>query len=247
SYNLGNSTTAWSNKDLTAATASTLAAAGSSLAAFYAKSTGFEHIAYLGTNRHVCFLSFDSSSSSWKFSDPTAATGNTLAVAGSDLAAYEDASTLPATLKVVYIGANQHVYQLSLNAATAAWSNQDLTALTGNTLAVSGSALAAVQGIVNDNLHIIYLGTNAHVYQLWFNVSAATWANQDLTAGTGNTLAESGSALHSSLTVSAASTWFIWEGTSMSTSSTGTMRPAPGAIRTSQPQPGTRSLPRGAR
>jgi len=195
SYNLSNSTTTWSNKDLTTATASTLAAAGSSLAALYAKSTGIEHIAYLGTNRHVCFLSLDPASNSWKFADPTAATGNTLAVAGSDLVAYEDASILPATLKVVYIGANQHVYQLSLNAATAAWSNQDLTALTGNTLAASGSALAAVQGIVNNNLHIIYLGTNAHVYQLWFNVSAATWANQDLTAGTGNTLAASGSAL----------------------------------------------------
>src|SRR5262249_2353456 len=108
SYNLSNSTTAWSNKDLTAATAGTLAPTGSSLAAFDAKSTGIEHIAYLGTNRHVCFLSFDSASSSWKFADPTAATGNTLAVAGSDLAAYEDASTFPATLNVVYIGANQH-------------------------------------------------------------------------------------------------------------------------------------------
>ncbi|HKF23372.1 MAG TPA: hypothetical protein VKE93_17500, partial [Candidatus Angelobacter sp.] len=195
SYNLSNSTTAWSNTDLTAATGSSLAAAGSSLAAFYAKSAGIEHVAYLGTNGHVNFLSFDSSSSTWKFTDPTAATGNTLAAPGSALALYEDASSLPANLDVVYLGTNQHVYQLSLNGATAAWSNQDLTALTGNTLAASGSALAATPGVVNNNGHIIYLGTNAHVYQLWFKASTASWANQDLTAATGNTLAETGSAL----------------------------------------------------
>ena len=195
SYNLSNSTTAWTNTDLTAATGSPLAAGGSSLAAFYAKSAGLEHIAYLGTNGHVNFLSYDSSSSSWKFTDPTAATGNTLAASGSSLVAYEDASSFPAKLNLVYVGANQHVYQLSLNGATAAWSNQDLTAATGNTLAASGTALAAVQGVVNNNGHIIYLGTNAHVYQLWFNASASSWTNQDLTAGTGNTLAASGSAL----------------------------------------------------
>src|SRR6516225_5981955 len=89
SYNLSNSTTAWSNTDLTAATGSPLAAAGSSLAAFYAKSAGLEHIVYLGTNGHIAFLSFNSSSSSWTFSDPTAATGNTLAAAGTVLAVYE--------------------------------------------------------------------------------------------------------------------------------------------------------------
>jgi hypothetical protein len=195
SFNLSNSSTAWSTTDLTAATGSPLAAAGSALEAFYAKSEGLEHIVYLGTNGHVCFMSFDSSSKSWKFSDATAATGNTLAAPGSALATYEDASTLPANLDVVYLGTNQHVYQLSLNTATAAWTNQDLTALTGNTLAASGSALAATQGSVNNNRHIIYLGTNSHVYQLWFNGPAASWANQDLTAGTGNTLAASGSAL----------------------------------------------------
>jgi len=195
SFNLSNSTTTWSNTDLTTATGSPLAAAGSSLAAFYAKSAGIEHIAYLATNGHVGFLSFDSSSNSWKFSDATAATGNTPAASGSALVAYEDGSSLPANVDVVFIGTNQHVYQLSLNTATAAWSKQDLTALTGNTLAASGSTLAATQGLVNNNLHIIYLGTNAHVYQLWFNTSAASWTNQDLTAGTGNTLAASGSAL----------------------------------------------------
>lgn len=194
SRNLSNSATAWSNTDLTAATGSPIAAAGSSLVAFYNESAGTDHVVYLGTNGHVCFLSFDSSKS-WKFSDATAATGNTLAAPGSALVAYEDASSLPASPNVVFIGSNQHVYQLSLNAATAVWSKQDLTALTGNTLAASGSALAAIQGVVNFNGHIIYLGTNAHVYQLWFNVSAATWTNQDLTAGTGGTLAASGSAL----------------------------------------------------
>ena len=195
SFNLSNTTTAWSNKDLTAAAGSPVAAAGSSLAAFYAKSAGLEHVVYLGTNGHVCFLSFNSTSSTWNFSDATTATGSTPAAAGSALVAFEDASSLPATLDVVYIGANQHVNQLSLNGTTAAWSNQDLTALTGNTLAAPGSALAATPGLVNFNGHIIYVGTNAHVYQLWRNVSAGTWTNQDLTAGTGNTLAATGSAL----------------------------------------------------
>lgn len=195
SYNLSNSSTAWSNSDLTAATGSPLAASDSALVAFYAESAGTEHIAYLGTNQHVCFLSFDSSTSSWKYSDLTAATGNTLAAPGSALAAYEDVASLPASLEVVYIGQNQHVDQLTYDPATAAWSNQDLTALTGNTLAAAGSALAASQGSVDYGRHIIYLGTNAHVYQLWRRPSSASWTNQDLTADTGNTLAAAGSAL----------------------------------------------------
>jgi len=195
SFNLSNTTTAWSNTDLTAATGSPLAAAGTSLVAFYDESSGIDHIVYLATNGHVGFLSFDSTSSSWKFSDATAASGSTPAAAGSALAAYQDASSLPASLDVVYVGTNQHVNQLSLNPTTSVWSNQDLTALTGNTLAAAGSALSATQGVVKFNRHIMYLGTNAHVYQLWFNASAATWTNQDLTAGTGGTLAASGSAL----------------------------------------------------
>src|SRR5215831_14057351 len=100
SFNLSNSTTTWSNTDLTTATGSPLAAAGSSLAAFYDESSGIDHIVYLATNGHVGFLSFDSTSSSWKFSDATAASGSTPAAAGSALAAYQDASSLPASLDV---------------------------------------------------------------------------------------------------------------------------------------------------
>src|SRR5215471_21635106 len=48
SFNLSNSSTAWTNTDLKSATGSPLAAAGTALVAFYAKSAGIEHIAYLG-------------------------------------------------------------------------------------------------------------------------------------------------------------------------------------------------------
>jgi hypothetical protein len=74
---------------------------------------------------------------------------------------------------------------LWFNPSSASWSNQDLTSYpaTGSVLAASGSALT---GFVDPNNtvggeHVIYLGANQHVYQLYHDLAAGIWKNQDLT------------------------------------------------------------------
>jgi len=156
--------------------------------AAFSDATG-AHAFYLGTNQHVYQLYFSSSTHTWTNSDLTAMTGNTLAASGSALAGFSDSFGEHA----FYLGTNQHVYQLYFSFSTDTWANYDLTAMTGNTLAASGSALAGFSDSFGE--HAFYLGTNQHVYQLYFSSSTDTWANQDLTAVTGDTLAASGSKL----------------------------------------------------
>jgi hypothetical protein len=178
------SATGWNNQDLTAITGNTLAASGSAVAGF--SDGAGEHAFYLGTNRHVYQLIW-TSATGWNNQDLTAITGNTLAASGSAVAGFSDGAGAHA----FYFGPNQHVYQLIWTSATG-WNNQDLTTQTGGKLAESGTGLTAFSDSSGE--HAFYLGTNQHVYQLIWT-SATGWNNQDLTAITGNTLAEAGSAL----------------------------------------------------
>lgn len=100
----------WQDNDLTAITGNTLAASGSALSSFTDVQNGgiWRHVFYLGTNQHVYHL-FGSSTSNWINQDLTAITGSAAAAAGSALSSFADSTTE----RVFYVGANQHVYQLS--------------------------------------------------------------------------------------------------------------------------------------
>jgi RHS repeat-associated protein len=80
-----------------------------------------------------------------------------------------------------------------LSAGNAAWQNQDLSALTGNILAASGTAIsldpgapAGSFGAPAGGMHAYYLGANQHIYFLTWNASTSSWQNTDLTANTTN-------------------------------------------------------------
>src|SRR6266481_1555931 len=93
---------------------------------------------------------------------------------------------------VFYVGDSQHVFQLSWNSASG-WQSQDLTALTGATLAASGSALTSVlQGSISN---VFYLDSTGHVQHLSLNGSS--WSTEDLTSLTSGALALAGSPVSS--------------------------------------------------
>jgi hypothetical protein len=178
----------WTKADLTAATGNTLALSTSPLTSFNTAGGGHA-VYYLGSNQHVYELYWNGSS--WSNGDVTAATGNTLASSTGGLTSWLNSAGAHATY---FVGANQHIYELYWNGST--WTKADLTAATGNTLASTGTQLTGFNTTGGGHA-IYYLGTNQHVYELYWNGSS--WSNGDVTAATGNTLASSTGGLTSFL------------------------------------------------
>jgi hypothetical protein len=102
---------------------------------------------------------------------------------------------------IVYLGTNQHVYQFVTPATPQPeYVYQDLTATAGGALPNPGSALTGFDDTnAGFGQHVFYLGTNLHIYQLYLAHSTQQWVDQDLTAMTNGSAAQTGSALASLL------------------------------------------------
>lgn len=158
--------------------------------------TGFsdasgEHVFYLGANHHVYHLYYAFNPGKWMgAADLTSLTGAPAAASGSALSSFSDT---PGE-HLIYLGTNYHVYQLYYNFNAHEWGYGDLTSITGDVPAAAGSALASF--FDNSGEHIFFLGTNHHVYQLYFENNVNEWTPvEDLTSDAGAQLAASGSAL----------------------------------------------------
>jgi RHS repeat-associated protein len=186
------STGSWVNQDLTAATGGPLAAATSSLTNVL-DSGNVTHVFYLDANQHVNQLWCCGGTTGWNNQDLTAATGNTLAAAGTALTGYSFPSGNPVHLH--YLGTNQHLYHLFVNASTGAWANQDLSAITGAS-GSAGSGLASVANTSNGSVRVYFLDGNAHVNETYCGAGSC-WTNTDMTNYLHASAAAAGSALTS--------------------------------------------------
>jgi len=178
---------AWEWQDLTATTGAPAPISGSRLTSFGDIFGG--HVIYLGASQHVYQLYWNPSSNSWGYGDLTSTAGAPAAVAGTQLTSFSDS---PGE-HVIYSGTNNHVYQLYFNAGLLKWGYGDLTATAGAPSAVSKSPLASF--VDSPGEHILFLGTNQHIYQLYWNSGNHEWGYGDLTAATGNTLAATNTTL----------------------------------------------------
>ena len=180
------------NTDVTAkAGSSDLVRTNSPLTSFSIDGTT-AHVYYIGSaDNHVHELYW--SSAGWTYNDVTTKASGTLVASGSGLTSFWD----PNGEHVFYLGANQHVYHLFFNFSSGSWVNKDLTSLSGATsLAAAGGALSGFEDSAGE--HAVYVGTNQHVYHLFYSFSSGSWVNKDLTSLSGATsLAAAGSALSS--------------------------------------------------
>lgn len=177
------STQEWADQDLTAMTNGAVAGTGSSLTSLLDSE---ERAFYEGSNQHVYQLV--THPGGWLDQDLTSAAAAPVAVSKSNL------STILSRTQdhVMYIWTNQHVYQLVTNSSDE-WVFQDLTSTTNGTAAATGSPLSSFYDSIGQ--HIYYLGSNQHIYQLYYSTSSQTWSDQDLTAMANGALAETGSNL----------------------------------------------------
>jgi Phosphate-induced protein 1 conserved region len=152
--------------------------------------SGSEHFFYLDGNSALQELVWTSNTSWTNNNIASFSNGPTLA-AGSKLTSFNNSNG-----EHVYgIGANQHVYEFYWNGGTGSWGSGDLTALTGNTLAASGSPLTSFNN--SNGEHIYYVSQSQHIEELYWNSSTSTWSNGHLGANHGNVTVGSGSGLAS--------------------------------------------------
>jgi hypothetical protein len=97
------------------------------------------HVMYLGTNDHLYALRW---ATNWSYFDATASSGAPAAVPDSALASFQD---LAGGVRAYYLGANSHMYELYWTTEGKA-TETDLMAVSGGTVAASGSALTGVVG-----------------------------------------------------------------------------------------------------
>ncbi len=168
---------AWSDGDLTAATGGTLSGSASGLTSILIASTTYA-IYYEGTDQHVYEL-FWNGGPAWTVGDVTAATGGALAAPASALTSFLSGGT---THAIYYIGTNQHAYELFWNGV--AWSNGDVTAVTGN-VSASGNGITCFTTAGGPH-GLYYVGSNQHLRRLYWN--GVAWTGTDITsaAGTGS-------------------------------------------------------------
>jgi hypothetical protein len=166
--------------------------ASSPLAATVINSNNEVQVFYISANQ--VYSIYGGPLSGWWGRCITCAAGAPAAASGSALTSFVD-QTGPVD-HVFYEGTNGHVYELYClcNNTSGTWHHDDPTSLAGASVAASGSALTSfIDGGV---MHVFYLGTNNHVYELYW-ISGTAWHHDDPTSLAGASVAASGSALTS--------------------------------------------------
>lgn len=166
----------WSDQNLiTLAGSGTLAEAKAGLSS-YAIQDG-QHIFFVASNQHVHQLYFNNST--WADQDITGYNGNQeLAATNSAVSAFADANGQ----YTYFVDTKQHIREY-LYDSSGVWHDTDLSAGTG-IVAQSGAGLASYA--IADGIHVFYIGSDKHVFQLYYSAAQGTWSNQDLTSFNGN-------------------------------------------------------------
>jgi hypothetical protein len=146
-----------------------------------------QHFFYTETNLHIAQF-YENGTAAQTVQDVTAAAGAPLAGnLGGGLASF--ALTGDAE-HVYFISANQHVNEL-----VCCWSHNDISAVAGSPYPPTTSPLTSYADSYGE--HVVYLGTNQHVYLLFYSYSTSKWSLTDLTAITRGALAATNSKLTS--------------------------------------------------
>jgi hypothetical protein len=189
----------WNAADLTASANAPVAVQGSSLASHVDTITNSVEVYYIGSDQHIHELWWNTSSP-WQTADVTASANAPNATLGSSLASHAD--TITNSVKVYYIGSDQHIHELLWNASSS-WQTTDITASANAPNAELGTALTSHLNTITNSSEVYYVGSDWHIHELWWNTSSP-WQTADVTASTGS-LEASGSALTSVINRSASS------------------------------------------
>jgi hypothetical protein len=175
--------TTWHSDDPTSLGGAPVATSGSALTSFFGDGSGVMHVFYLnGQNIHELYWN---GGSAWHTDDPTSVAGAPLNASGSALTGFVNSSGLgDQGMHVTYLGTNEHVEALH-STSSPAWSYFDATAASSGVPAASGSKLTSFQDTATGGARLYFVGTNAHVYELYWPTEG-TASETDLTVASGS-------------------------------------------------------------
>jgi hypothetical protein len=141
-----------------------------------------QHIVYVGSNNHIYELFYKVGYSGWRVNDLTLSAGLTVSPVGNPVG-----YITPGDVQhVVYRGRDSHIYELFTGPGDPKWYWNRLTQAAGAPLA-AGDPTAYVTAL-NTN-HVVYRGTDCHIYELFYGPGLPNWRMNDLTQAAGAPLA----------------------------------------------------------
>lgn len=170
-----NTSTGWHNYDLYSFAPHPAAASGG-LTALVDSVTGALEAYYVGTDQHVHQLQWGGSSG-WHTFDVSAYLGATPAVIGQGtLTSMVD--TLSNSLKIYYVGTDQHVHEISWNASSG-YHTADITATAGSFNILSGGAITSMPDTLASAVDVFYVATDHRVHELQWKPSTG-WHDSNI-------------------------------------------------------------------
>jgi hypothetical protein len=160
----------WHASDLTQMTSAPTAGAASSLDGYATNFNRQEHINYIGADNHVHELWYDNA---WHANDLTTAAGALNAAVGSALDGYP--TEFNSQQHVNFLGTDGNVYELWFSDQ---WRINDLTRAANAVPPAPGTALVGYPTAFNDQQHVIFVGTDNRIHELFFSNG---WHDNDLT------------------------------------------------------------------
>src|SRR5262249_52572030 len=168
-YNRGSG---WFNSDMMAFLSIGPAAAGSALSSTGAAQGSTVHVFYQGSNQHLYRMFLG-----WQNQDITANSGSASPAAGSAITSMVDNNGL---VRAYFVDGNQHVHETWCCSSGNSF-DADLTGSLNTNAAAAGTRLTSFGMVAGNPVHVHYLGTNQHVYNMYLT-GGGGWANQDITS-----------------------------------------------------------------
>lgn len=174
-------TGSWGHFDMSAATGAP--PAKSDPAGYEA---GVARVLYRGQDAHIHEIAIYPETGSWGHFDMSAATGAPPAKRDTPIApggAWEPGARpmgyVAGTARVVYLGQDNHIHEISIYPETGSWGHFDMSAATGAPPAKSDPV-----GYEAGVARVVYRGQDAHIHEIAIYPETGSWGHFDMSAAT---------------------------------------------------------------
>jgi hypothetical protein len=139
-----------------------------------------QHVNYIGSGNHIheLYRASGASPTEWTDNDLTALAGAVPPHSNTALVSYWGSDS---SQHVFFIGTDDHVHELYTAPGTNSRVDNDLTALTGALATPNVNTALAGFWDTDSSQHLLFIGTDGHIHELFIVPGIPGWADHDLT------------------------------------------------------------------
>jgi hypothetical protein len=139
-----------------------------------------QHVNYIGSGNHIheLYRASGASPTDWTDNDLTALAGAVPPHSNTALVSYWGSDS---SQHVFFIGTDDHVHELYTAPGTNGRVDNDLTALTGALATPNVNTALAGFWDTDSSQHLLFIGTDGHIHELFIVPGIPGWADHDLT------------------------------------------------------------------